>query len=174
MTSPVRRKLEQLVAASPIDYENAPDKWSDFREIELIDFPLKFSFRHSLGKVSRFFIELENRRLMGTCCPFCNSIWMPPRAICPEDQKVTHWVEVPSYGYLEAFSRSAYGLGTDGGTESLVLGYIRLRGARTAMLQQLRNISDDDNLEIGMPVKAGWADGPVEHPMELFWFEPDL
>ena len=174
MASLVRRKLEQLVVEAPTVDEKIPDKWSAFREIELIDFPLSFSFRHSFGKVSRFFIELENKRLMGTCCPLCNSIWMPPRAICPEDQKVTNWIELPSYGHLEAFSRSAYSLGTDGGTESLVLGYIRFPGARTAMLQQLRNVSDDDNPAIGMPFKVVWADEPVGHPMELFWFEPDL
>lgn len=174
MTSPVRRKLEQLVAQSPIVDEQIPDKWSAFREIELIDFPLTFSFRHSFGKVSRFFIELENKRLMGTCCPCCDSIWMPPRVICPEDQKVTNWIELPGHGTLEAFSRSAYSLGSDSGTESLVLGYIKLRGARTAMLQQLRNVSDGDNLAIGMPLKVRWTNGQVDHPMELFWFEPDL
>jgi hypothetical protein len=42
------------------------------------------------------------------------------------------------------------------------------------MLQQLRNVSDDDRLAIGMPFKVVWADEPVGHPMELFWFEPDL
>jgi len=174
MTSLVKRKLEQLVVEAPVVDKKIPDKWSAFREVELIDFPLSFSFRHSFGKVSRFFIELENKRLMGTRCPLCDSIWVPPRAICPEDHKVTNWIELPSHGTLEAFSRSAYSLGSDSGTASLVLGYIKLRGARTAMLQQLRNVSDGDNLAIGMPFKVVWADEPVGHPMELFWFEPDL
>ena len=174
MAARVKRKLEHLIAEPPGGPSVAEDKWKAFREIELIDFPLTFAFRHSFGKVSRFFLELENQRLMGTRCPACNSIWMPPRSICPDDQNVTDWIELPDRGNLEAFSVSAYTLSTDGGAEHLVLGYVKLPGARTALLQQLRNVPSEEDLTPGMPVKAVWSDRQVEHPMELFWFEPDL
>ena len=174
MTAWVTRKREHLIASPPGDPHLVEDKWAAFRQIEIIDFPLTFSFRHSFGKVSRFFLELENQRLMGTRCPVCNSIWMPPRSICPDDKSITDWVELPDRGDLEAFSVSAYTLGTDIGTEHLVLGYIKLPGARTALLQKLRNVSSEDELVPGMPVRAVWSDRAVEHPMDLFWFEPDL
>ena len=162
-----------MIAEPPGGVPIGEDKWAAFREIELIDFPLTFSFRHSFGKVSRFFLELENQRLMGTRCSKCSGVWVPPRVICPDDQTVTDWIELPGHGYLEAFIVSAYTLGTDGGAENLVLGYVKLSGATTALLQQLKNVSSSD-LVSGMPLRIVWADEVVEHPMELFWFEPDL
>jgi uncharacterized OB-fold protein len=175
MGAHVTRKLEHLVVESPTRNDEVSDKWAAFREIELIDFPLTFSFRHSLGKVSRFFLELEKQRLMGTYCSACDGgVWLPPRVICPDDHNIMEWVELPNQGILEAFSMSAYTLGTDGGAEHLVLGYIRLAGARTAILQQLKNVSSEEELAHGMSVKVVWADGEVEHPMELFWFELDV
>ena len=169
----VERKLEQLIAdTSEINHKDV-DIWGDFREIEMIDFRLNFSFRHSLGKLSKFFIELENKKLMGTRCSVCNHVWLPPRVICPEDRTITEWLELPQHGKLEAYSKSAYTLGSDSGNQNLFLGYIRIFGASTAILQKLRNIKHEKNLSIGMPVKVVWTDSTVGHPMELFWFEPE-
>ena len=173
MKALVERKLDQLIAEIPEINQQGLDKWVDFREIELIDFPLNFSFRHSLGKLSKFFIELENEKLMGTRCFVCKNVWLPPRVICPEDRTITEWVELPQYGKLEAYSKSAYTLGSDTGNQALFLGYIRISGVSTAILQQLRNIKHEEELSIGMSVKVVWSDSSVGHPMELFWFEPE-
>ena len=117
MTSLVSRKVRTFTAADPLGGDPASDPWREFREVELIDMPLAFRFNHSLGKLSRFYLELESKKLIGTQCPTCGRIWMPPRAMCPEDWAITSWVEVPGRGVLEAASRSAYGTRSDGGTE---------------------------------------------------------
>ena len=44
MKALVERKLDQLIAGTPESNQQGLDKWVDFREIELIDFPLNFSF----------------------------------------------------------------------------------------------------------------------------------
>lgn len=173
MPASVVRKLESFVAADPQGRASADDPWSDFREVELLDFPLRFDFRHSLGKVSRFFLELEQRRLMATRCPKCGSVWMPPRPLCPNDQTITEWVEVPQRGVLQAATLSAYTMTTDGGNDQVVLGYAALEGTTTLLLQQIRNYGDPSRLVQGLPIKIAWAQGEVGHPMELFWFEPE-
>ena len=173
MTIEVTRKLEAMHAEDPLGRDRSTDPWRDFRQIELLDFGLEFRFRHSLGKNSRFFLELENRRLMGTRCPRCGTVWMPPRATCGNDLDITHWTELPGRGTLAVASLSAYTLTTGGGESELVLGYVALDGADTLLLQQIRNYGSPDRLEEGLAVKAVWADGPVSHPMEAFWFEPD-
>ena len=106
----VERKLEEIMVESPDGIGASDDEWAAFRRIEVIDFPLAFDFRHSLGKLSRFFLELENQRLMGTSGPVCHSVWLPPRILCPDHHAVNDWVELGSRGILEAFSISSYAL----------------------------------------------------------------
>lgn len=172
MTDRIGRKLEAVTMADPLGRTPEDDPWHAFREVERIDMSLEFQFRHSLGKVSRFFLELENRRLMATRCPRCHKVWMPPRPNCGDDLTITEWLELSGRGTLEAASLSAYTLTTGGGEDQLVLGYVRLEGADTAMLQQVRNYGDPERLKPGLAMAVAWADGPVGHPMESFWFEP--
>lgn len=172
MGSLVNRKLESITAKSPDRLISDRDKWASFREIEIIDFSLTATIRHSLGKLSKFFLELENQRLMGTRCPNCAKVWMPPRSICPEDLIITEWVEVPGRGTIETACLITQIQDTVETTERIALGYIALDGASTSLLQQIRNFSSKDILISGLPVRAVWSDRAVEHPMELFWFEP--
>jgi uncharacterized OB-fold protein len=148
------------------------DPWGEFRRIEVIDLRLDFRFRHSLGKVSRFFLELERRRLLASRCARCGSVWLPPRAACGNDLAVTEWVEVPGRGVLAAATECAYTLTSGGGGDRLVLGYVALDGVSTLLLHQIRNYGDAGRLQAGLPVRVAWAEAQVQHPMELFWFEP--
>ena len=65
MTPPVTRKLCELTASAAPGGE---DVWRDFRRVEVLDLELAFKFRHSLGKVSAFFLELEQAPV-ATRCP---------------------------------------------------------------------------------------------------------
>ncbi len=172
MTERVSRKLEAATVEDPMGRASEDDPWRAFREIERIDMRLEFQFRHSLGKVSRFFLELENRRLMATRCPSCGKVWMPPRPLCGEDLAISEWCELPGRGTLEAASLSAYTLTTGGGADRLVLGYVRLEGADTLLLHQIRNYGDPARLVPGLAMRVAWTEQPVAHPMESFWFEP--
>ena len=88
MNPHITRKIDQQTFPDPTGLPPDQDPWRDFRDVERIDLQLEFRFRHSLGKVSRFFLELEQRRLMATRCPACNKVWMPPRAICGDASTV--------------------------------------------------------------------------------------
>jgi uncharacterized OB-fold protein len=165
-------KLKEMDVPDPLGRAAPDDPWRDFRRVEVIDLKLDFRFRHSLGKYSRFFLELERHRLMATRCSRCGTVWMPPRPACGNDLAVTEWVELSGRGSLAAATECAYTLTTGGGKDTLVLGYIALEGASTLLLQQVRNYGDVRRLKAGLPLRVVWADGPVGHPMELFWFEP--
>jgi uncharacterized OB-fold protein len=160
------------VAADPLARPVTEDPWREFRRIEVIDLGLDFRFRHSLGKVSRFFLELERRRLLASRCPRCGTVWMPPRAACGNELAITEWVELSGRGVLAAATECAYTLTSGGGGDHLVLGYVALEGASTLLLHRIRNCGDAGRLRAGLPVRVVWAEVPVDHPMELFWFEP--
>lgn len=168
----VTTKLREFTVADPLGRPSEQDPWRDFRRIEVINLRLDFRFRHSLGKYSRFFLELERRRLMATRCPRCGTVWMPPRPACGNDLTVTEWVELPGHGTLSVATECAYTLTTGGGQDRLALGYVALEGASTLLLQRIKNYGDPRGLTAGRRVRVAWGDGPVAHPMELFWFEP--
>ena len=172
MANLVNRKLESIVAENPTRLFSDQDTWESFREIEIIDFSLTATIRHSLGKLSKFFLELENQRLMGTRCPKCTKVWMPPRSICPDDLVIMEWVDVPGQGTIEAACMSPQTVDTAVKNEQIGLAYVTLNGASTSLFQQIRNFSSESLLIPGLPVKAVWSDRAVEHPMQLFWFEP--
>jgi uncharacterized OB-fold protein len=163
----VTRKLHEFTVSPPA----GTDVWHEFRRIEILDLELSFKFRHSLGKVSRFFLELEQGRLMATRCPRCATVWMPPRPACGNDLAVTDWVELSGRGELAVAADCTVTAraGEPGGP--FVLGYVALEGASTLLLQRIR-ATDSHPLVAGLPLRAVWADAPVAHPMELFWFEP--
>ena len=169
MSERVRGKLESLKAKAPL--KAAEDPWSDFRDVEILDLRLEFRFRHSLGKLSRFFLALEERRLLATRCPKCNAVWMPPRPVCGNDLTITQWTDLSGRGTLAVGSVSPYSLTAADEKSRQMFGYIALDGASTLLFHQLRKV-EPDGLVAGLPVKAVWSEDPVDHPMQLFWFEP--
>jgi uncharacterized OB-fold protein len=170
MTDQVKRKLEVRLADNAGPGE-AADPFAAFLDVEILDMQLNFTYRHTLGKLSRFFLALEKRVLLGTACPSCGSVWLPPRPVCPDDLAITNWVELGRHGRLVVGSLSAYTLKTAGGERQLMLGYVEVEGATSLLLQQIRNLGDRE-LVHGLALKLVWSDKPVDHPMELFWFEP--
>lgn len=165
MTSRVSRKLHELSAS-----RGGEDVWRDFRRVEVLDLELRFKFRHSLGKVSAFFLELEQRRLLATRCPRCATVWMPPRPACGNDLEITEWIELSGRGQVVAAAEGRYtASGRDEG-EPMVLGYVALEGASTLLLQRIRRAGTRP--PAGLAVRVAWSEEPVDHPMELFWFEP--
>lgn len=172
MAERVTRKIREMLATDPLGRSSDGDPWREFRRVEIIDLKLDFRFRHSLGKCSRFFLELEKRRLLATRCGRCGTVWMPPRPACGNDLAVTEWTELSGRGTLAVATECAYTLTSGGGQDRLALGYVALDGASTLLLQRIRNYGDVRRLVAGLPVRVVWAPGPVAHPMELFWFEP--
>ena len=162
---------KKLTVADPLGRTPENDPWRDFREIEHLDLSLEFRFSHSLGKVSRFYLELERQRLMGTRCARCAAVWMPPRPVCGNDGCITEWVEVGQHGtQVAAVIRAHNPKRAD--QHPLVFGYAALEGATSLLLQQIRNVPSPIDLVNGLPLKVVWSTSPVEHPMSSFWFEP--
>lgn len=167
----VTTKRNKRTVTDPLGRSPKNDPWRDFRQIEQLELALEFRFMHSLGKVSRFYLELEQQRLMGTRCTRCASVWMPPRAVCANDGCITEWVEVGQFGVLVAAVVSALKPNPDD-QPPLVLGYAALDGATSLLLQQIRKVPNPADLVNGLPLKVVWSSSPVNHPMASFWFEP--
>lgn len=151
------------------------DPWFDFRQVELIDLHFEQDYVHSLGKVSRFFLELESGKLFGTRCPACARVYLPPRPTCPDCMHVTVWHELMLSGTVQAFSVMHFGNGANADVDRLstpyILVYVLHEGASTLMPHILR--ADPATVKIGMAVRAVFTPGPVTHPIHLMHYIPE-
>ncbi|MCK5419175.1 MAG: Zn-ribbon domain-containing OB-fold protein [Desulfobacterales bacterium] len=167
----VNTKLKQLTVADPL--ARTPDPWADFRQIEVIELHWEQTYRHSLGKYSRFFIELENQRFYATRCPKCGKVWTPPRPVCPDHLEITEWIQLSGKGRLAGFSVIHYAPAQASFLKPpYVLAYVQLDGADTLFAHLLQNYGDLADIRIGIPVRVVYNKGPVDHPILLMSFEP--
>ena len=149
-----------------------PDIWAEFRQIERITIQLTQSYKYSLGKYSRFFIELENKRFMATKCPSCATVYAPPRPLCPDCLDVTDWIELSGEGTVKTFSILHFSPDSNDDVRALetpyILAYVLLDGASTLFPHLLK--MDVDKAKIGQRVKVAYANTPVHHPIHLMYF----
>lgn len=115
-----------------------------------IDGHWDFQYSYFAGKsASRFFEGLRNREILGSVCPQCERVLVPARGFCDACfVDTTEWRAVSEHGTLEAFTiltSSFPGLPEP----PLVVGYVKLDGASTAVLNFVKGIDLTDFDEAG-------------------------
>ncbi|MCB9450969.1 MAG: Zn-ribbon domain-containing OB-fold protein [Anaerolineaceae bacterium] len=155
-------------------WAGANDPWAAFRQVEVITLELTQSYKHSLGKYSRFFIELENRRFFGTQCPTCHRVYTPPRPLCPNCLTITAWQELPGTGTVQTFSVMHFPALVNDDVRDMktpiILAYVLPDGGSTLFPHVLK--APPDSVHIGMRVRVAYAESPVQHPIHLMYFVP--
>lgn len=150
------------------------DEWEAFRQIEVITLELTQSYKHSLGKYSRFFIELEKCRFFGTHCTNCDKVYTPPRPLCPDCLHITDWHELDGTGTVKTFSVMHFSSNVNDDVQQLelpvVLAYVLMDGSTTLFPHLLK--TDPPTVHIGMRVNVAYAKTSVQHPIHLMHFVP--
>lgn len=168
--SPVTSLIEQKTVKPKWISEHDP--WEAFRQIEVITLELTQHYRHSLGKYSHFFIELENRRFFGTECSTCGRVYTPPRPLCPACLKITDWKQLPGTGTLETYSVMHFASIVNQDIEQkntpLILAYVLMDGSSTLFPHLLT--ADAESVQVGMRVRVAYTAAPVQHPIHLMHF----
>jgi uncharacterized OB-fold protein len=147
-----------------------PDPFEDFREVMLVELRHQFSYQHSLGKSSKFFLGLARAELWATRCERCEAVFMPPRAVCAHDLSVTYWQQLSGNGVLESWTLCPYPPAYAVTESPYILAYVRLDGTDSLFLHQLRQVKEED-LYHGLAVSAVFADTAHKHPLDMMWFE---
>lgn len=125
---------------------------------------VNLSFNYAAGKAaSRFLIALrDEKKIFGTRCPSCQRVLVPARSFCPRCFVDTRdWVEVGPNGTLGAFAA----------TDNLAFALIRLDGADTALVHRV-NVTNADELRIGLRVAPVFAETRRGHILDLAYFQP--
>lgn len=126
-------------------------------------------YNHSYGLVSRFFKGLIDKKLFGTKCPECGTVYCPPRVHCwnPACRVAeTQWVELPLKGKVHTFSVMLFS--ADAFLEMLpfVLGYVQIDGADTALPLQI--VTAPTDVFVGQKVRIKFREKRNGDLMDIY------
>jgi len=135
---------------------------------------LKINYRYTMGGQCKFFLELmNNKKLLGTKCTKCGKIWMPPRINCSECYEPAEWVEMKQTGTIDISTIVWYTTSAFIKEIPYAIGFIRLDGADTAMLQGIFSESlIPSKVKKGKKVRAVFQK-KREGKMTDFFFVPE-
>lgn len=133
-------------------------------------YKIEAEYNWSYGQISRFFSELkDNKKIMGTKCPQCATVFCPPTSDCPKCWVPTEWVEVGPQGILLHFTIIHLPNLWMKRKVPYTLGLIKLDGADTGLLQFVDE-TDKEKLKGNPRVEAVFADERKGYPTDIAHF----
>ncbi len=135
---------------------------------------IKINYRYTMGGQSKFFIELMNKKkLLGTKCTKCGKTWMPPRINCSECYEPAEWIEMKQTGTIDISTIVWYTTSAFIKAIPYAIGFIRLDGADTSLLQGIFSESlIPSKVKKGKKVRAVFQK-EREGKMTDFFFVPE-
>lgn len=142
-------------------------------------YSLELSYKHSYGPFyGRLFDELAtSRRILGSPCPVCARVQVPPRERCDTCfAKTTRLVEVADTGVLQAFSIIHLEFVGQTRNPPYVYAEIVLDGCNTRLIHTMDGFdiaTAQETLTVGMRVKAVWRTGEPQGSLnDIEYFAP--
>jgi uncharacterized OB-fold protein len=120
---------------------------------------------HAGEYATKFYKELgDNKKILGTKCPECGKVYVPPKKTCPECFKqCSEWIELSDTGTLITYTIVRY-------SEPLIQP-IEPDGADTGMVHLLGEV-DLDKIKVDMRVKAVFNENPEGNFLDIKYFKP--
>jgi uncharacterized OB-fold protein len=143
---------------------DAPSPAGEVEPFAELPYSLELNYRHSYGPhYGRLFDELAtHRRILGSLCPRCRNVLVPPREYCDLCfVRTAQHVDVADTGRLQAFSVIHMEFVGQTRKPPYVYAEIVLDGSATRLIHTVAGFdvaTAEERLEIGMPVKAVWKD----------------
>lgn len=141
---------------------------------------IELPYAWSVGEVgSRFFREFKRKRIMGTRCPKCKRVLVPPRKFCPRcfvDTK--DWVLVSDVGKIRTYTIVYYSYPGQVREPPYAIGVIDLDGADTGFSHYIGGVNLKDpneagkSIRIGDRVKATWKKRREGNIFDITHFAP--
>lgn len=121
--------------------------------------------------MDQFYAGFEKKKILGSKCPECDKIYVPPREVCSDCwTPMSQLTELPETGKVVNFTVAHVDVKGARRDKPIAIGLVKLDGAYTAMFGQIEGISPDD-VKVGLKVKAVWAEQTKGHVKDLH-FEP--
>lgn len=147
----------------------------DTKDCFVIDGKLALPYTNFAGRVgSRFIISLrDDKKIMGTKCPACNQVYLPPRQVCHRDftDIRENWVELETRGTVVNYTVVRYDDKHLPRKAPYVLALIKIEGADTPFMHILDGVKPED-VSIGMSVEAVFATETTNTILDIDHFKP--
>ena len=135
-------------------------------------YDIEIAYDWSYGRISRFFRELkDNKKIMGTKCPQCNTVYCPPASDCPKCYVPNEWLEVGPQGTVVAYTISYMPALWIKRKPPLPMALIKLDGADTSFLHYISEV-EIDQLKNGMRVEAVFQEERKGYITDIDYFRP--
>ena len=131
-------------------------------------------YRYAAGATaSRFLIELrDNKKIMGTRCPHCDRVYVPPRSTCFRCfNELDDWVILDGIGTLQSHTTVYYSLPVHPLDPPFTYGVVLLDGADTSLVHFLGEVKPEE-LKIGMRLKPVFKDQREGNILDIKYFKP--
>lgn len=156
--------LDHFTTDGATDEVGTSTEVGEITAIEELPYALSLDYRHSYGPhYGRLFDELaSHRRILGSKCPSCHNVLVPPREICDVCYvRTAQHVDVADTGVLQAFSVIEMEFVGQTRKPPYVYAEIVLDGSATRLIHTMAGFDvarASELLDIGMPVRAVWKD----------------
>jgi uncharacterized OB-fold protein len=114
----------------------------------------EIDYLHSYAQDSPFFRGLSEGKLLGSRCDDCSYTYATPRAACMYCGKPTRWVELPLQGRVHSYTTCFFGSEAFLKETPYHLILVEFDGVDTLFLSRLVGVESDEEIYIGMPVRA--------------------
>ncbi len=152
-------------------YTGQPLALFDEKPAWVVSWPRAVEHHHTYGLLTPFFKGLAEGKLMATKCvnPDCaarGTVWLPPRADCPDCLARMRWVKVKPEGRIYTFTMVDYaGIGVEMQTPYWQID-VEIPGVDTIFKGYLAH----GKPEIGLPVRAEFRTKKPSHTiLDIYW-----
>ena len=135
-----------------------------------VDIPMTYS----AGAVgSRFLTGIrDNKRMVGTRCPACDVVYVPPRSTCGRCfGELGEWREVSEKGTLLTYTVDYEPSPVLPAEPPVAYGIVQLDGADTGLVHMLGEVEPEE-LSVGMRVEAVFGEERTASILDIKYFRP--
>jgi uncharacterized OB-fold protein len=146
------------------------------RHITNVSVPFTFEYKYRIGEpLDKFIDGLAAGKFVGTKCPQCGKVLVPPRTVCGSCFiGLNQYVELSATGTLTNFTIGRVKI-AEGEVvqvpDPYVIGQIKLDGA-DSLIEGLVKKVDPRDVKVGMRLKAVFASEPKGSWKDYPHFEP--
>lgn len=173
MTKKIKTRVEETREGTILYNVPFPKDLKGLKEMApiIIKQPYAIDYIHSYGQDSPWFAALANKRLLGTKCQKCGSVFATPRLACMECGGECEWVELPQEGKIHSFTVCHFGAEAFLHETPFILGLIEFPGAATLLLTRLLGLDPDQaSLDwVGMKVQAKFVRRSQFKPTDVYF-----
>ncbi len=133
--------------------------------------PYRIDYLNNYAEDSKFFLGLEDGKLLGSECTNCGRRYGTPRGHCLECGNKTHWIELPLVGTVHSWTTCYFGSEEFLSQTPFNLALVEFESADTLFLSRLTGVKQED-IFIGMKVRANFRKVP-KYTISDVYFTPE-